>query len=181
MLESKIKEKLSLYYFGVLATKAGFNIVPPSDDFGVDLLLKQVDQYEIRGKRRFVESGKMIGIQLKCTTSKEIHVQADSMGFDLPVKNYNDLIWRRNDLKNSHGTHIPLILVLLVLPPDPKKWVSISENLDQLVLTGKAYWLYPYDNMGFSKNRYFQRISIPLNNQILPPFFKTIFQNLFEN
>lgn len=155
--------------------------MPPSNDFGVDLLLKQVERYEIRGKQRFVESGKMVGVQLKCTTSKEIHVQSDSLGFDLPVKNYNDLVWRRNDLKKSHGAHIPLLLVLLVLPPDPKQWVTISESLDQLLMAGKAYWLYPHDNMNFSKNRYFQRIFIPLNNQILPPLFKAIFQNLFEN
>ena len=180
MTESQYKEKISAYYFSILTTKAGYLVSKPSDDFGVDLSVKHMDEIKFDWGTRFVDSGLAVDIQLKCTTSKSVAFQAESLRFDLPVKNYNDLVYRAELRKISKGTHIPLVVVLVILPPLPAEWVFLPESLDQITLSGRAFWFKIQPHARPSRNKFFQRITIPLANQLTPETFALFFAELLE-
>src|SRR5205823_3098312 len=103
MTQEDRQEALSLAYVKVIAAFSGMTYSNRSKDYGIDLTLHDVQR---RGPR-FFETGLHLDIQVKSTTAAT--VTAADIGYDLAVKNYDDL---------RCETDQPRILALMVLPPD---------------------------------------------------------------
>ena len=113
------KEGLSLVYARALATRAGFlTSVPEPDRDSVDLRI------QAGGRRR-----PALDLQLKATVDCG-EPQAGVLPFRLPIKNYNDL---------RILTQTPRLLVVLELPKDESRWMTVTT--EELILRRRAYWL----------------------------------------
>lgn len=180
MTEAQIKEKLSRIYLELLATKAGFKMLQPLEDHGVDVLLRQMFSINIAGKQRYIDAGRLVGIQLKCTTESTVIISDEEIYYDLRVKNFNDLIWRKNNRILFQGIDVPLILILLILPEDTDKWAYLSKSKQKIIFKGQAFWFYPDEKAAISKNKSKVRIAISRKNQIDLDFFDKIFNLFFK-
>ena len=172
MPEQQIKELLSKDYLGVIASRAGFKKEQPTIDNGVDLSFTYPSSYLQSGNRRICDTGDSLQFQIKATTEKGITADGKGFYYDLKVKNYNDLIFRRDK------SHIPLILVVFILPFDTKKWISL--DIDFLVMRKNAFWYYPDKNQTMSTNSSTIRIFVPYANRIDSDFFERIMQNFYR-
>ena len=113
------KEALSRVYVKALAARAGYSTsVPEPDRDSVDL------RVQTGGPRR-----PALDLQLKATT-KAAEPQGGLLRIRLPIKNYRDL---------SDETQTPRILVVLELPEDESRWMTVTS--EELVLRRRAYWL----------------------------------------
>ena len=135
------EEALSLVYAKAVAAHAGY--VTAKRDYdrdGVDL--------------QIVAGGQMrpaLDVQLKATST--LSESGDSVvRFPLKVGNY-DLL--------REPTMIPRLLILLDLPNDSDRWVTITD--DELVLRHRAYWLNLRDAEE-TLNRWTVTVSIPREN-----------------
>ena len=113
------KEALSRVYVKAVAARAGYGTAHPDPDRdSVDL------QIRAGGAMR-----PALDLQLKATVNLgEPH--DGHLGFPLKLKNYNDL---------RMETQTPRLLVVLDLPKDENRWMTITA--DELVLRHRAYWL----------------------------------------
>ena len=112
------EELLSIAYAHAVAAQAGFATAAyDKDRDGVDM--------------RIQAGGAMrpaIELQLKATIN--LHLATDGLyRFPLPVRNY-DLL--------RMPTQTPRLLVVLHLPQDPERWMTIDN--DSLILRHRAYW-----------------------------------------
>ena len=119
MSDADQKEALSRVYAHAIAARAGYLTANYDlDRDGIDLRIQAGD-----GMRPALE------LQLKATVNltgqDEGHVH-----FPLKRRNY-DLL--------RIATQTPRLLVVLDLPDDKERWVTITE--DELVLRRRAYWL----------------------------------------
>ena len=113
------KEALSRVYVKALAARAGYSTsVPEPDRDSVDLRM------QAGGPRR-----PALDLQLKATTDFA-EPQGGFLSFRLSIKNYNDL---------RVPTQTPRLLVVLELPTDESRWVTVTP--EDLVLRRRAYWL----------------------------------------
>ena len=113
------KEKLSLVYAGALAARAGYlTSVPDLDRDSVDLRI------QAGGERR-----PALELQLKATASMD-KPKDGLLAFRLSAKNYNDL---------RVETQTPRLLVVLELPRDETRWMTVT--VEKIVLRRRAYWL----------------------------------------
>ena len=113
------KEGLSLAYVRALAARAGFlTSVPEPDRDSVDLRIMA------RGPRR-----PALDLQLKATTHLP-EGRSGFLSFRLRVKNYRDLCVE---------TQTPRLLVVLELPKDESRWMTVTP--EELILRRCAYWL----------------------------------------
>ena len=113
------KERLSLAYVTALSARAGFSTsVPEPDRDSVDLRIMA------GGPRR-----PALDLQLKATVDLA-EPQAGFLQFRLTIKNYNDL---------RVETQTPRLLVVLELPKDELRWMTVTA--EELVLRRRAYWL----------------------------------------
>ncbi|MDD9995190.1 MAG: DUF4365 domain-containing protein, partial [Dehalococcoidia bacterium] len=106
-------------YVRALAARAGFSTsVPEPDRDSIDLRVMA------HGRRR-----PALDLQLKATT----HLPEGRSGFlpfRLSIKNYGDLCME---------TQTPRLLVLLELPKDESRWMTVTP--EELILRRRAYWL----------------------------------------
>ena len=136
-----IEEALSCIYVQAVAARAGYTTADYSRDRdGIDMLI------QAGGKMR-----PAIVLQLKAT----INLGNPSKGFfhyPLRSENYNLL---------CKPVQTPRLLVVLALPKDQTKWLTISA--DELVLRRSAYWLNlrGYDE---TKNKSSVTVHIPEQN-----------------
>ena len=156
MTDAQIKEQLSTGFISILASNAGFKVDFPRLDFGVDLSVKQIDQADRGGRTRYFESGLSLDFQMKSSTSILLSPDSDVFKMDLPVKNYNDLIWRMQKSVASKKLLIPLILIDFLLPNDRNLWVETPKSFDKIILNGKAFWFRPSFDAQISENKHFQ-------------------------
>ena len=113
------KEGLSLVYVKALATRVGFlTSVPEPDRDSVDLRI------QAGGPLR-----PALDLQLKATANLG-ESQARELPFRLSVKNYDDL---------RNRTQTPRLLVVLELPKDESRWMTVTD--EELILRRRAYWL----------------------------------------
>ena len=106
-------------YVKALAARAGYlTSVPDPDRDSIDLHIKA------GGLRR-----PSLDLQLKATTKLSENVDGD-LRFRLPMKNYRDL---------RVQTQIPRLLVVLELPEDTVRWMTVTD--EKLILRRRAYWL----------------------------------------
>lgn len=171
MTGDQIKEAISKGFVRILAEGRGFKVLECPVDHGVDLMLcpvtKRVDPTS--GKVRYLDSQFKLDLQLKATTTNGIVDAGDDIKYDLEVKNYNDLIYRRND-------YLPLHLVVVVLNSDPPACISLND--EELAIAGSAYWYVPDDEAEATDNKTTVRITIPKANRLGMTFVRDRFVEL---
>ncbi len=170
MTEDQMKEAISREFLRILAHGHGFKVDEPALDHGVDMIVYPVrKRIEPSGKARFLDSPYKLEFQLKSTTPTGIVDAGDDIKYDLDVKNYNDLICRKDDL-------LPLHLVVVVLDSCPPACLNLDER--RLWLAGQAYWYLPPDDAEESENERQIRITIPKANRLQIGFVRDRFEQL---
>ena len=153
--EEHIKEAISLRYLELVAAYNGYNANRPSQDYGVDLEIKEVEQRTVDNK--YFPTGRCLNLQVKATTENGVIIENNLLKYDLATKNYNDLI-------QSKTQKSQLILIVFVLPKDKDEWLKISDK--ELFVKKCAYWFIP-ERDNFSNNTSSIRISIDKNKQLI--------------
>jgi len=145
MTRDQIKEKLQNNLINTISSVKGFKLCKPDDTGGVDFSVFYDKKRTINGKTRYTQSSEYIDLQLKSTEERvvEINSQKKIIKYDLEIKNYNDLIVRKQE------GNAPLILILSILPDDKTKWVQVGKT--NLILSQTAYWYVP-ESINISKN-----------------------------
>lgn len=156
--ENSLKELLSRGFLRLVASHSGFVVCSDELDYGSDLNLSHVQGVALGEERvRYAKSGFTIEVQLKATCERFVEADADCLKYDLKAANYNDLVRRR-------GGHIPLVLVLFVLPDDPDRWLGVADS--ELTLRRCGYLWRPSASEAEVKNTRTKRIAIPLGNRL---------------
>lgn len=153
--EEHIKESISRKFVELLAANSGFNTSCHTFDYGMDLSLTEVGVRNSENSTRFFNTGKQIDIQIKATTQASITQKDTYLIFELPAKNYNDLVDRSK-------SKTPLLLVVFILPEDRTEWVNVSE--DCLTIKKCAYWFLPSADDQLTENKSTKSICISTNN-----------------
>ena len=156
MTEEDIKEALSNNYVATLANRLGYELVSKRKDYGVDCTIKyQIARKMANNQYAYIDAPYSCDLQLKATTEKSITRKKNCIIYDMRVKNYNDLIYRKQI------GFTPLVFILFILPTDEQKWINIFE--DELIISKNAYWYYPSDKENTeSENISSRRIKIPI-------------------
>jgi Domain of unknown function (DUF4365) len=148
-----IEELLSVAHVQAVAARAGVSISNFDKDFGVDGTFRQT---MATGNRRFT-SGYALDFQLKSSTN--CILESENIVYDLEVKAYNDLVYRR---LSKDATSC--ILILKVLPSDPNQWLTTAKA--GVFLGGACYWKYIDGEP--SNNKQSVRIRIPQTQELSP-------------
>lgn len=118
LASTDIEDVLSEVYVSAVAARSGYTYSKPNlDRDSIDLTIAAGGQQRPK-----------IDLQLKGTINLDL--AKDPMPFPLKLKNYNDL---------REITQVPRILVVVRLPEDSDKWLTISQN--ELILRHCAYWV----------------------------------------
>jgi len=172
LTEEKIKELLSESFLRILGGRSGFACTRPEADYGVDLTVDRIIAVQEGQRMRYRQNGESIHFQLKCTTEAGVERQDDLVRYDLAVKNYNDLVERRDAVP-------PLYLLLYVIPQAQAEWVLDEQAAARLVLRGQGYWFCPEAGATQSVNQHTVRIHIPAANraslEMIPEMFATVY------
>ena len=141
------KEQFSYAYLYAVASTAGygFQLALRALDFdGIDAVIAG------RGGNGAIRYPRL-ELQIKSTAQDLI--DNDVIKYPLPIKNYNDL--------RIANCQAPRILVVVLIPENPGKWLQQSEQ--ELCLSHGAYWLslqgYPA-----SQNQKSVTLAIPRQN-----------------
>jgi uncharacterized protein DUF4365 len=168
MTENDIKELLSKNFVRTIANRYGYKIGSIELDHGVDLSVIEVAKRTTNeGSVRYFDSGKSVELQLKSTTESSVTYLGDSIKYALKAKNYNDLIFRRNEV-------LPLFLILFILPDDANSWVVCEETM--LKIEKHAYWYIPEQTDGQTENTGTITIEVPKSNLLNESALKEIFR-----
>lgn len=124
MTRNHRQEALCRAYVQAIAALAGMASAKPDPDYGVDLLLRNIEQ---RGQRR-LDTRAQLDFQLRSTT--RANISETIVSYDLDVQTYDFL--REESL-------IRCLLVVLVLPENESLW--LSQSTDELIVRHCAYWL----------------------------------------
>ncbi len=178
MTDAIIKEQLAVFLFGAMAARAGFDSTFPRRDSGVDIIIEQSKVLTFGNSKWEIPSGQPVHVQVKSTTLKQVPVDKKGIKFDLKTKNYNDLVYRKNEWLAPGKSFAPLILAVLVLKDDPKEWMVIDLEADKYSLNGSFYWYFPEESATFVKKDSTKRIDLPFNQKIGLSFFDNIFNLL---
>jgi len=169
MTIEQIKEELSNCFVGLVATYRGYKLTKPTDTGGVDYSLTKDVSYIRNGKTRYIQNGSYIDLQLKATTESSIVKDDGVIKYDLEVKTFNDLIFRK-ELANA-----PLYLILFILPEQHDDWVDLND--EDVLLRKYAYWYIPPEGASETDNVSRIRISIPQENKLNFSTFDDWFNN----
>ena len=167
MTDEQKKEALSRAFVSTFAHLHGVKCLGREYDHGVDLTLCPVEMQNRNGTIRYLDSPHKIDIQIKSTTTANVHIDDDSVKYDLEAKTFNDLVCRRMEM-------LPLYLVLVVFESDPPDCVEVDH--ERLSMLGCAYWYLPDENEGETANVARKRISIPFHNRVDSEFVRTIYR-----
>ena len=176
MTVEQIKERISVYYLGNLTSYFGYKFIESNNpDYGVDATVSIIKKYQTpSGRNAYVEIGKDVHIQLKCTTEKSIRRTSNGIKFRINVKTYNNLVERRQLYSKEVAT--PFILIVVVLSEEEEEWVSLNlnnfeSNYGQNT-KGLAYYFWPKISDIKSSNSSSQTILIPKENIVSFNFLK---------
>lgn len=170
MTEDQRQEMISREFLRILAHAHGYKVIEPQSDHGVDMVIYHVTQRtEPNGKTRYLDSQFKLDFQLKSTTPASIVETDTTIRYDLGVKNYNDLVFRKDD-------HLPLHLVLVVLNEVPPVCVDLDES--RLSVIGQAYWYLPDADATPTENAATVRIEIPKINRLGSTFVRSCYDRL---
>ena len=135
------KERLSLVYVKALAARAGFTTAEPCPDRdSIDLTIRAGAPFH-----------PALDLQLKAT-SKLVVARNGYLSFPLKIKNYDDL---------RNPTQTPRLLVILELPQEESRWMTITP--EELILRRRAYWL-SLKGYGEVSSKTTTTIDIPVSN-----------------
>ena len=124
MTENEQKQQLSIAYVHAVAASAGYACQPTiADDDSVDVTIAA----QGRVHQQSVLRSPKLEVQLKASSQNVL--RKDGVAFPLPVKNYEDL---------RSETMVPRLLVVFLLPDDPKEWLKQTE--EQMITKRCAYW-----------------------------------------
>lgn len=144
-------EHLNSAYVRAVAAKAGANCTKPEYDYGVDLIINEMQSSPGGG---FTGTGSLFQCQLKATTN--LKVEDDYVVYDMEVGAYNKLVeWEVGWI----------ILIVFKLPKDEREWLSVTE--DVLCMKDCCYYWIPLREEA-STNKSSKRIRIP-RNQLFDP------------
>lgn len=136
MRENQVKEYISDSFIRLLMAKNRFKVLTSTmGDDGVDMTITNVDKRNRKVGSSFSDSGKMLNIQLKCTTLKQVKITPNGYTYKLKVKNYEDLIYARDQ------NYTKMILIVFILPDKEDDWMEINE--DYIRLCKHAFWYFP--------------------------------------
>lgn len=156
-----VKEELSLTYVQAIASRAGYSVEGVRRDRdSVDVI--------IRAKGFFPDAALMspaIDLQLKATAI-DLAAHPERISFDLPVKNYKELVPR---------SAIPRLLVLYAMPVDDTTWLGWSE--ESLVLRRTAYYLNLKGHPP-TASEYTTRVQIPRANVFNPETVRMLLERV---
>ena len=133
-----------------IAASVGMNFSTRDFDYGIDLTLHEVTTRTnpSTGKKRLVESGRTLDIQIKSTTIAIM--DQEQIAYDLDVDAYDDL--------RDERVQTPRILVLHVQPFEEAD--RVSQTPSELKLGGCCYWA-SLKRLGPVINTATTRIKIP--------------------
>lgn len=123
MNEEKIKELFAVNYIKLIAEYSGYYVTIPGQDYGTDLHIEEILRLSTG---EYVPSGRMISLQIKCTTEESISKTATHLKYDLSIRNYNLLI-RRQFFTHNYNQYCPYILITVVVPENKIDWISELE------------------------------------------------------
>jgi hypothetical protein len=146
-----------------VAACAGCSCARPEPDYGCDLTLRRVR----RTDTHWTEMGVPLDLQLRSTARDTI--DGDFVPFDLDIRTYDSL--RRTSLNS------PALLLVLVLPCEPNKWLVHSET--RLEFDHCAYWL-SLRGLPRTRNTRSIRVQIPRRNQFSPTELERIMEALHQ-
>ncbi len=159
LTDNIVKEHLSLAYIQAIASLSGFGVERMQVDIdSVDVSLRG---YGWLSEEPGVLWSPVLDVQLK--SSAKVEIRDESLLFDLPIKNYNEL--------RIENRHIPALLVLLHLPEQREQWAVQSRQ--ELILRRCAYW-YNLAGLPASTNSKTQRIAIPVSNVFSPSALRNL-------
>ncbi len=119
LTERDEEELLSIAYVHAVATRAGYVTATPEKDLdGVDMRI-----HAGGGMRPALD------LQLKATINLR-EAGDERVSFPLPLRNYNFL---------RIAAQTPRLLVVLDLPKDRERWMTVTE--DELIIRHRAYWM----------------------------------------
>jgi hypothetical protein len=156
--ESARKELFSYAYVTAIAAAAQCEVLAPKMDF--DSVDAQI--FSMSGRRP------QINVQLKATAQD--CVAGDTVVFDLPVKNYNDL--------RSVERCVPAMLVVLHLPKEELDW--ISHTIDLLSLRNSAYY-YNLSGLPPIENTTTVRLRIPSAQRLTKESLQTLLDHVSKH
>ncbi|MDX3916331.1 MAG: DUF4365 domain-containing protein [Pseudosphingobacterium sp.] len=148
MRENLVKEYLAEGFVRLLMAKNRFKIFKSdSGDDGVDLSIQSViKNLRKDGKYTYTDSGRMLHIQMKCTTEKYVKDIKSGFEYSLKVKNYEDIVRAKDQ------PYIKILLIVFILPEDENQWVNILE--DHIKISKYAYWYFPSDRDNLRRSEY---------------------------
>lgn len=153
------KEEFSYAYIYAVASAAGYSCQIASramDIGGIDIVISgQEKEYSLYPPR--------LEVQVKSTSTSVI--DNEFVRYPLKLKNYNEL--------RKSKTLVPKILILILLPDNPKEWVNHSEA--ELCLRECGYWL---SLKGKPQTRNVESVTVYLPRQQL--FTVSAVKNLME-
>ena len=150
---SHSQESLARAYIHAIAGRVGLTCSFRDFDYGIDLTLHPVTVRTdpATGKRRYIESGWPLDIQVK--SSAKTIIRDDGIGYDLEMDAYNDL--------RNVEVSVPRILVLHVQPAVEGERLKLTD--EGLILGGHCYWMSLYGQPA-KRNRSRIRVHIPRTN-----------------
>lgn len=149
-----IKEEYSKAWLYIMASCAGCTVEFPTKDINsVDATIKS----DLKG----VCGNPVVDVQLKCTINNYTIIN-NNIIFNLKIKNYNEL--RSQSLA-------PKILILLIAPDNPDKWVK--HNKDSSEIFKHAFWVSLLGEPDV-KNQTSIKIKIPTQNIITVDLIKSM-------
>jgi hypothetical protein len=123
--ENEQKQQLSVAYVHAVAAHAGYTCqVEIVDDDSVDVVIGATGYVHHQAVLR----SPRLAVQLKATST--LRLGAKHLTFPLKRKNYQDLRVR---------SLIPRILLVLVLPENPREWIETTEEC--MISRRCTYWL----------------------------------------
>jgi hypothetical protein len=153
-----VKEELSLAFVHAVAARAHFAVEPiRRDRDSIDLKIMARGQLV---KDAALESPEL-SVQLK-STARDVSGDDETIPFDLPAKNYQDLI---------KTCLVPRILIVFFMPENDQHWFQLSDA--ELVLRRCAYWLC-LKGRPATQNENSQRVHLPRANVVTPEVLRKL-------
>lgn len=151
-----LQEELSRCVTKILLYPQEWYLTKPDMDNGIDFTIKPLS----------LAKGVNIDIQLKSTKQSNItQLKNGNISYDLDVKNYNDLVDRKDEITNGFTT--PFLLILCVLDDSETKRVSTKNN--QTIINHNTYWYNVDSNISRSSNKSTVSVHLTQQNLIITP------------
>lgn len=178
MTQENVKEKLAIYHFSLLAASQYCKTFHHDWDDGVDLGIDKSLSFPENGKTTHRSLGRLVELQFKTTTVERVQFGEKTLKFDLDASTFNKLCHRKEDRALS-SRHVPLLLILCVLPAEASEWVKMDKEKGLTMAAARFFWFVPADSSQLSQRKSWQRIHVPMENEIGLNFFDDVFTLLF--